>query len=424
MAPFTILVIGGGVTGIASAIALSKAFPPSELQITVFELRREPGNIGGAVNLTPNALRCLDLLDVLEELKVKKLGCDVGSIQLFSLHTGSSIGTIDYNGEGTGFRGYRGKRIMRSDLMQAMLAVAETMHIRIEYGKKVIGFEETPQSVIVSFDDGTATTGDLVLGCDGIHSAIRTQIEPDRKPRYSGISSAYGFVEAKGQMFFNDTALAMSRSGAILTTYYDDKREKIFLAALMESKAEISKDGWKARGEDKEAIRQNILQRFENSALPNMRDLVRNANEWCLYPVYLLPPGGKWFTERVMLLGDSAHAVSGSFFSLTMLTFQMPPKGESIGFALEDSVIFSHVLSHFGLGRFSESLAFYEKSRRNTINDAYESASVGWDTNKDKGFLFTKLMEWLTPIYLWWTKSSREASFSSDPRDIQFDVKE
>lgn len=95
----------------------------------------------------------------------------------------------------------------------------------------------------------------------------------------------------------------------------------------------------------------------------------------------------------------------------------MPPKGESIGFALEDAVIFSCVLSHFGS---TAALPFYEKIRREPIHDAYKDASFGWDTNKDTGFLFTKMMEWITPLYLWWTKKSREVSFASDPRKIKF----
>lgn len=98
----------------------------------------------------------------------------------------------------------------------------------------------------------------------------------------------------------------------------------------------------------------------------------------------------------------------------------MPPKGESIGHALEDAVIFSTVLSHFELADFTSAFPFYENIRRKTISDAYKAASFGWNTNKDTGFLVTKMMEWITPVYLWWTKGSREAAFVTDPRDIDF----
>jgi len=98
----------------------------------------------------------------------------------------------------------------------------------------------------------------------------------------------------------------------------------------------------------------------------------------------------------------------------------MPPKGESIGYALEDAIIFSCILSRFGLTSSPSSIfSVYEKIRRKPIDDAYKDAAMGWDTNKDSGFFFTKFMEWLTPMYLWWTKRSREAHFAADPRDLK-----
>lgn len=69
---FKILIIGRGVAGIASAIAISKQFS-TQVRIVIFEVREQAGDIGGAVNLTPNALRCLDILGVLDVLKTRKL---------------------------------------------------------------------------------------------------------------------------------------------------------------------------------------------------------------------------------------------------------------------------------------------------------------------------------------------------------------
>ena len=332
MAVSRILVIGGGMCGLASAIAIASSQP--DIRIIVFELRDVPSTIGGAINLTPTALRCLDILGALEELKKRKLGCEVRAIQLFSLHTGSSLGNIDYSGpEGNGFDGYGGWRIARTDLLQALLAVVQKLeNVEIVYSKKVVGLQESPSTVDVTFEDGTHATGDLVLGCDGIHSSTRMKlVEPDRKPTYSGIAAAYGYADVadvfdsdEKRSFFRDTGLAMSRSGALLTAFADDSRHRIYLAALMEMKEQDSKEGWRAAGQDQEAVRNEVTRRTRDAELPHIKEMVQSVREWTLYPVHLLPPQGKWHTGRVILLGDAAHAVCHLIFIFDFLLKKDP----------------------------------------------------------------------------------------------------
>ncbi|EAU39520.1 predicted protein [Aspergillus terreus NIH2624] len=414
-----ILIIGGGISGLASAIALVQQFashtnPP---QITVYELRDVPSTLGGPVNLTPKALRCLDMLGVLAELTQMHAGCEVDAIQIFSLRTGQELATIDYTGrEGTGFGGYKGRRVKRYDLLRALLRVVERLEsVTVQYGKKVTRVEEDIQGkkVRVRFEDGTSATGDIVLGCDGIHSAVRSEfVEPERVPSYSGIVSAYGFVEAKtvlgaqGTPFFKDTALAMSRYGSTLATFCDYDRELIYVVLLMPAEAQLSREGWKSMGHDQEMVRTEGLRRTQEAAIPDLVEMIEGVQDWTLYPVYILPPNGRWFTDRVMLLGDAAHA--------------MPPKGESIGHALEDAVKFARVLGHYGIEDPIRSFRAYESAQRKKIEDAYKVSSNGWMSNHDLGAIRARLFEWFTPVFLWWTRGQQEEDFLADPGDISF----
>ncbi|KAL4891080.1 hypothetical protein BDV59DRAFT_209246 [Aspergillus ambiguus] len=408
-----VIIIGGGISGLASAIALSHVFtgrdnPP---KITVYELRDVPSTLGGPVNLTPKALRCLDMLGVLAELKRMKAGCEVDSIQIFSLRTGNEIGTIDYAGrDGTGFGGYKGWRVKRYDLLRAMLRVVERLSaVEVQYGKRLVGVEEDTQ-VRVWFEDGTEAEGDMVLGCDGIHSGVRSVfLEPGRTPSYSGIVSAYGFVEAKavlgehGSPFFDDTALSMSRYGSTLTTFCDHKRELIYVVLLMPADEQPSREGWKSMDHDQDMVRTEGIRRTQESAIPDIVRMIEGVQDWTLYPVYILPPGGRWYTDRVMLLGDAAHA--------------MPPKGESIGHALEDAIKFSRVVGHYGIDSPVKSFRAYESAQRKKIDDAYKVSSSGWMSNHDLGFIGARLFEWFTPIFLWWTRAKQE-DFLADPGAI------
>ncbi|EZF28733.1 hypothetical protein H101_07588, partial [Trichophyton interdigitale H6] len=106
--PRNILVLGGGIAGIAAALALSRELSPKVpgLKITIFELHNVPSTSGGAINLNPAAQRHLDHLGVLEELD--KMGADGGvevkAVELFSIHSGRRLGRVDFAGkDGKGY---------------------------------------------------------------------------------------------------------------------------------------------------------------------------------------------------------------------------------------------------------------------------------------------------------------------------------
>ncbi|KAL2817114.1 hypothetical protein BJX63DRAFT_419690 [Aspergillus granulosus] len=191
-----VLIVGAGIAGIASALALAHELKPHEpnLQITIFERHEVLSTSGGAINLTPVAQRHLDRLGVLTELDRQgdDGGADVDAIELFSSRSGRSLGSIDFtDGNGNGVDGYKGRRVMRIVLSLAMLAVVERHpNIRIVYGKKLAHVSEsTNGETTLHFEDNTSATGDLVLGCDGVHSALRTSyVDPSRPSEYTGLS--------------------------------------------------------------------------------------------------------------------------------------------------------------------------------------------------------------------------------------------
>lgn len=103
-----------------------------------------------------------------------------------------------------------------------------------------------------------------------------------------------------------------------------------------------------------------------------------------------------------------------------MATLQMPPKGESIGHAFEDAIKFSLILSHYKGDPPLVSFEFYENLQRKKTEDLYKVSSTGWKSNNDIGAIGGRLLEWLTPLYLWWIKGDSEKDLLMDPTDIQF----
>jgi 2-polyprenyl-6-methoxyphenol hydroxylase-like FAD-dependent oxidoreductase len=326
MPPQRILIVGAGIAGMVSALAISKELTPfvPDLKITVFERHDILSTSGGAINLTPVAQRHLDQLGVLAELDRlgPEGGADVDAIQFFSCRSGRSLGSIDFtHNHDQEFSGYKGRRVMRIILSVAMLAVVErTRNIEIVFGKKLLKGEETTDEAILYFQDGTTVAGDLVIGCDGVHSATRTQwVAPDSPSEYTGISFLQGVVDAKtlnSRIHFRSTSMNVSRHGTLLASYCDREQEQIFLAAIVQFAEELlpryrieAGQDWRTQHAIRKALHEEMQDRFGKSGIRCIREMIHTPAEWMLYPVYQVPPGGRWHTQRGILLGDAAHAV-------------------------------------------------------------------------------------------------------------------
>ncbi len=401
-----VTIVGAGIAGLSAALALTKWLPVKP-EITILEIRAVPSTIGGAVGLTPNALRCLYHLGVLSRISAKSLGIKIDKIELFTIYTGAHLGEITFSGtqgDGVGNPPFKGLRINRSDLVQSLTECVRGLdNVKLEYGCKPTQIIEADEQVTVHLDNGDTITADLILGCDGIHSFVRTSlVDPERRPLYTGIAAVFGFADLGegAEVPWKDTGLCQSQRGSLMTSYYEVTRKKQFVAAIMETKDVASREGWLARGSEQDEIRQNVKDRFGSGAIGFLDPLIEATEHWSLYPVYKLAPKGDWCSRRTMLLGDAAHG--------------MPPQGESTGYALEDAILFARVMAaKFDIG-LDQVFKTYQHVRRERIDKAYDEAAFGWETQKDCGWFTFLLRNWFTTFFLYWTYSARQKRYSED----------
>ncbi|KAF2095464.1 FAD/NAD(P)-binding domain-containing protein [Rhizodiscina lignyota] len=412
MAIEKVIIIGGGIAGIASALCLARIRnenPKVNITCTVYEIRSIPSTIGGAINLTPNALRYLEHLGVLSKLQSR--GAPVPFIEIFSQRNGAKLGVLSFdNAEKSK---HQAMRIQRGLLLDAMLETAKEAGIQVQFGKKVVEIgmrDEQGQcnGVRVRFEDGEVAEGDLLLGCDGIHSYVRSVLELDRKPVYSGIATAYGMFDdrdgLKKGLPFDTTALWSGRRGSLLASWANPEKTRMYVAAVMETQEVASREGWKVIGEDQDAVKANVMERFHNPSVPYLQRLIAGVDAYFLYPVYKLPPHGKWSAGCAILLGDAAHA--------------MPPQGESLGLAIEDTILFTRVLEAYYGQSCAEIFMVYEKLRKPRIDAAFDEANFRWENVRDVGFIVSYLREWMTTLYLWWMKKAHADNMAYDVRNI------
>ncbi|CRG83470.1 hypothetical protein PISL3812_00821 [Talaromyces islandicus] len=422
-----ILIIGSGITGLSAALSLSHHLSPliPDLRITIFERHFVPSTSGGAIGLSPVAFRHLDYLGVLDELVRfgAEAGADVDAIEIFSARTGKSLGQVDYKGKhGTGFsadnkchrvcgeavqnqeqKTYKGGRVMRITLTLAMLAAIEKRgNIKIVFGKALskATLLDPDNKIEVLFKDHSSATGDLLLGCDGVHSVtLQSTIKTD---------------SLKTSPHFRGTSLNFSKSGSFLMTFCNKHHEDIFLSVMLEC-CEEAVEGHTVNDDDDEpkrsmirdSLRREVSLRYSHSSVPCIKEVASQSDiDWMLYPIYQVPLGGKWSNEKAILLGDAAHA--------------MLPRDESAAYAVDDAIVFSRVLARYIDHPLPKAFEVYDSIRRPKVTHAFQESSKLWKRrNKEAGVFESWIRERLVPLQIRQTESSRQAAFKSDANQVE-----
>jgi 2-polyprenyl-6-methoxyphenol hydroxylase-like FAD-dependent oxidoreductase len=180
-----IAILGGGVAGVASAIALKlKGF-----DVTVYERRDADTNIGAGIVVWPNAAFVLEQFGILDDIaavsgrpramrRLSRAGDDLGALD---------IGLIDKR------MGYPSLSILRSDFQRILLARLQSLGVDVRYGHKVVRIDAETE---VHFDNGTTLAADLVIGADGrMASCARRYVTGDATPVYQGFINWIGVCE-------------------------------------------------------------------------------------------------------------------------------------------------------------------------------------------------------------------------------------
>ncbi len=320
-----ILIAGGGIGGLTTALALAHIGQPSIL----IEQRTRIDEVGAGIQLSPNASRILMELGLGPALA--KVVAEPQRLKIRSGKSGKRLGSMPLGEAMQSRYGAPYWTIHRADVQTILLdAVRGSDHIRLAFGRTVAAIEDnSTSSVTIRCDSQSAServTGKALIGADGIWSNVARLMGDPSKPEFHRHIAWRGLVAKKdwpADLAADETGLWLG-PGAHLVHYPIRRGEFINLVAVTSDPD--NQPGWSRAGEP------SVLQKRFASWHPDAVRAIKSAQDWTIWSLYDRPPRTTWTDNRVVLLGDAAHPV-------------LPFLAQGGALAIEDAHVLSNTLS-------------------------------------------------------------------------------
>ncbi|MBA9004131.1 FAD-dependent oxidoreductase [Thermomonospora cellulosilytica] len=293
----TAIVIGGGIAGPVTALGLRKA----GIEAAVFEAYPSTADgVGGSIAIAPNGQAALEVVGAREAVTAAALPVR---------RTAMSFG-----GRKVGLPQLEGlpalRLVRRADLYRALRDVALDHGVRIEHGRRLVAAEQDATGVTARFADGSTATADILIGADGIHSTVRTLIDPDAPgPGYTGTLGFEAVVDRPVPGEPGTMVFAFGRKAYYLYWSRPDGRTGWG--------ANLPQDEPMTLAEARAVPAEKWLDRLREAYGDDDPggELVRHIDPGDLQvtgSLHIMPSVPRWHRGRMVLVGDAVHAPSNS----------------------------------------------------------------------------------------------------------------
>ncbi len=316
----TALIVGGGIGGLAAAIALAR----QDWQVRIYEQAAALNEVGAGLQLGPNATRILETWGLLESLRA--VGFQPQALQARDWCSGQILSEQALGAQAQSDWGAPYLQLHRADLQQVLAqAVAGFAHCSLHLGQAVT--EVDPDAGCLRAN-GQSHQGDLIIGADGIHSVVRRSLFGPQRPRYTG--------QTAWRLLIPSTALASARPPPYASLWLGPGKHLVHYfvqgGRLLNCVGVVEKADWQTESWTEQADFAALAADFSD-AHGDIRSIIAAAAgqacfRWALFDRAPLP---SWQRHTTTLLGDACHPT-------------LPFLAQGAAMAIEDAAVLADTL--------------------------------------------------------------------------------
>ena len=331
-----VVIVGAGIGGLSAHLACARA----GFDVEHFERQPHLGAAGAGIVVWPDGVKVLESLGLGERLASIGNRPDTLVLRDPDDRMLSELPLREI-WDRTGAPGYV---VSRTDLQSILLEAVGAWRVRT--GARCVGLDQDESGVVVHLEGGLEAKGDVAVGADGIHSAVRNAVAPGGEPSYAGIASWVGIVPNDGLHPANVVTEYVGEGKRLGLLPLSNNRLYFNFAAAWDRSQPRPASGWT-----------EVVERLFAGWPPQIQAVLRRLQG--REPIYLeisdIPHLTRWSAGRATLLGDAAHATT-------------PTVGQGACQALEDVVVLVRCLEG-GTTDVVDALLRYESERRRRAED-------------------------------------------------------
>ena len=323
------LIAGGGIGGLAAALACSRA----GVQVDLFERSTECTEVGAGIQLSPNVVRILD------DWGLKDAVADVAAfpdrLQVRSAISGAELGVLRLGSVALARYGSPYATIHRGDF-HALLrnALKAQEGVQLNAGSLVSGFLQNEEGVTLHMADGHKAQGDILIGADGLWSRVRQQLLNDGTPQVTGHLAYRALVRQSSlpEELRSQQVTAWLGPRLHVVQYPVRGGEWLNVVAIVHGRMYGDAAYWDHSASSVE------LRRIMAATCSPLQSLIHAIVDWRLWALSIREPmrgAHEQAQGRVALLGDAAHPM-------------LPYLAQGAGMAIEDAHALVRVLAQTG----------------------------------------------------------------------------